>query len=162
MTVGKLPSFYYISDMNSPATPDVFEISLSQEGASYLLRTFRLVRWVFLFASIASAAYLYLEIARYTAFKEFGSGHGWNNLLVFRVMPWVAVAITLLNITQFATYMIFTRFCYRAIEWRQPDLFNESFKWLLRNTRMALVVMLLNLFSVAFYIVEHIKTVAER
>lgn len=127
-----------------------------------MLKTFNLVRWVFLLAAIGSAGYLYLEVVRFVEYREFEVGQDWRRYMLLRVMPWVGALGILLNMTEFTVYMIFTRRCYRAIELRQSDLFNESFKWLLRNTKLAMAVMLLNLLAVGFYMWDHIKTVWEQ
>lgn len=138
--------FCYFSYMNAPTEEDFFAITLSQNGASYILRGFNLIRWTFVIAMIASVCFLFLHWFRYFEYYIKYEVKGSTALFIqLRIEPITMGVTSLLNILQIIAYFRFVQLCKRGIATRQADMFNNSFKWLIRNAVVACIIVVINL-----------------
>jgi hypothetical protein len=125
--------------MDPAEDKSMFEISLSPEGAGYILRTYRVAR-IFLvliiFTSLISLIHGWLEYIKYSNIGTKG-----NLTLIFqiKVYPFYSTFLTLFVLVQSTIYFYSFRICKRSIESRQSDLFNRSFKWMYISLLLAVV-----------------------
>lgn len=138
--------------MDSAEDKSLFDISLSAEGASYVLRTYKLIWIVFiaiLLISIFTTTRAWLDYFRFSKIETRG-----NALVVFqfKVYPYFASFLNLLLLIQNCLYLNFYLNCKRSIEIRQPELFNRSFRWLLMSTKIAAIGVVIDLAASIFYL----------
>lgn len=131
---------------------NLFEISLSQEGASWLLRLYKVTRWLFVLGIILSLLFVLSLILRYRIYMRYNIPHNWITNVEMKILPIFEGVLMVVTIIQIYYFFTFSRTAKKAIEQQQSDLFNESFKWLLRNTLLASVMFVMHLISVAFSI----------
>ena len=132
--------------MNTPTEEEFFTVTLSEHGAGYILRVFSIIRWTFLLAIIASICFLSLHWFRYFEYyAKYEIKDSTALLIQLRIEP-IAMGITAaLNIVQIITYFRFVQLCKRGIATRQPDMFNKSFKWLVRNAVVSCIIVVIEL-----------------
>ena len=126
---------------------DLFEITLSQQGAGWLLRLIRLTRWVFIISILFSILLLICSVFRYQITDHYNSDAGgdWLAFTEAKIIPIYMAVSTVLGFIQVYFFYYFSRLCKKSIESQQTDLFNESFKWLFRNSLTALILFVINL-----------------
>lgn len=144
--------------MNAQTEEEFFAITLSQQAAGYVLRGFNLIRWTFVLSIIFSTCLLLLIWIRY--FEYFLIYDVKNSpvlFIQFRVEPIVMVATTIVNVIQVSFYFRFIQLCRRGIANREADVFNNSFKWLIRNAVLACIILAVNLLFIFFNIYVEVK-----
>jgi len=136
--------------MNTPTEENLFEITLSQQGTIYILRTYRIIRWfstMVAIIAIMAIISLWLRIDRY---QHYDTSKDWMLFVELRIFPVIWSVAIFFSIANAFAYARFTILCKRAIETRQADLFNDSLKWLVRNARIACTLCAINLLSTGF------------
>jgi len=126
--------------MENHITPNpennLFEVSISAEGAGYINRVYRITRWLFMlgiFMSIVQLINIGLRLRMYDS-ANLQDGV-WQ--ILSKIFPLLEIIIVVLTLVQLYFFFNFTRIGNKSIELQQSDLLNESFKWLLRETRLA-------------------------
>jgi hypothetical protein len=120
--------------MNPTPAEEFFSIHLSQEGAHYVQRLYKLIRWAF---AMALGFNMLLIVHGFMLYNRTAHVEVQGNFSLFlgaRVYPVFMVVMSLMSSIQMFFYFHFTRLCKKAIDTAQPDLFNYSFRWLYRNT----------------------------
>jgi len=69
-------------------------------------------------------------------------GSDWMSI-ISKIYPLIEIVSVILTLLQLYFYFNFTRIGNKSIELQQSDLFNESFKWLFRNSLMAITMLIL-------------------
>ena len=128
---------------------NLFEITLSQEGAGWLLRLYNITRWLFIMGIVMSFLSVLSMILRHRFYMAYNIPQHWIDLSIRPIFEGVLLTVTIIQLYYFFT---FSRTAKKAIEQQQSDLFNESFKWLLRNTILASVMFVMYLVSVGYSI----------
>jgi hypothetical protein len=129
-----------------PPNPEnnLFEVSLSVEGAGYINRVYRITRWLFMlgiFMSIVQLTNIGIRFRMYGS-STYLQGGDWMSIIT-KIYPLIEIVIVVLTIVQLYFFLNFTRIGNKSIELQQSDLLNESFKWLLRETRLAAAMFVL-------------------
>jgi hypothetical protein len=134
--------------MENQITPNpqnnLFEVSLSAEGAGFINRIYRINRWLFMlgiFLSIVQLINIGIRFRMYDSSKYLQGGD-WMSIIT-KIYPLIEIVIVVLTIIQLYFFFNFTRIGNKSIDLQQSDLFNESFKWLLRETRLAAAMFIL-------------------
>lgn len=123
---------------------NLFEISLSSEGAGYLNRVYRITRWTFMLGILFSVIQLVNIGTRFRMVTSSTNLQGGDWLsIVTKIYPAIEIVSVILTLLQLYFFFNFTRIGNKSIELQQSDLFNDSFKWLLRNTRVAITMLVL-------------------
>jgi hypothetical protein len=135
--------------MDPQPNENFFELKVSQEGSARLLRLFRIVRWMFLISICCSFIFIGHSILRVFFFRY---GMGADGLLRAEIIatPIYIFVVTILFLFQTYSYFYFTRLCKRAIELQQADLFNHSFKWLIKSALISLVAWIIQVIMGGF------------
>ena len=136
--------------MNIPTEENIFDITLSQQGATHLLKAYRLNLWVFIMLCVLAVASLTIYLLRYLNYQTYDITPGTPMFFEVRVMPFIWMLVTILNILMNCFYFRFVAICKRSIETRQSDLFNSSMKWLVTNTKVGIFLCVIDL-SLGFY-----------
>jgi len=118
-----------------------FELSLSQQGASWLLRLHKVVRWLIIFFILLSLVVLLEFAIKYRTYLRY-KGDSWLFIIQTRIYPVVEIIVLIIAVIQNYYFLHFTRACKKSIEMQQADLFNESFKWLYK---MAVLIAIMNM-----------------
>ncbi|AEV98355.1 hypothetical protein A4D02_22615 [Niastella koreensis] len=141
--------------MENPITPNpennLFEVCLSAESAVLFNRVFRLARWLFLlgiFMSIIQLANIGIRFRMYNPPRSLQDGG--LILILTSIYPIFEILMVVLTVTQLYFFFNFTRVGNKGIELQQSELFNESFKWLLRETRLALILFVVETLLLVF------------
>ena len=142
-----LKILFYFGGMETPITPNpennLFEVFLSSEGAGYLSRVYRITRWVFILGIIFSVIQLVNIFTRFSLMSGSSAlGSDWMSI-ISKIYPLIEIVSVILTLLQLYFYFNFTRIGNKSIELQQSDLFNESFKWLFRNSLMAITMLIL-------------------
>jgi hypothetical protein len=120
-----------------------FQVTLSQQGANWLLRVSRITSWLFVLGSITCLLHLASTFIRYFKFGEFPDDGSWKMIFQIYVVPVFDVFFVVLTFIQLYYFYKFARLCKKGIGLQQADLFNESFQSLLKNTLLAAVMFVL-------------------
>lgn len=147
--------------MNTPTGENMFEITLSQEGISYLLRICRIVQWTFLLALLLYTSQLVMGSITFIQRKEFDTKGVVERIVQFRIGPLVLIITSAMAIVEISFFFRFFQLCKKAIETKQAELFNHSFKWLFWHTILALILFIINLPFSAYYCYIAIKGLAK-
>lgn len=148
--------------MENPITPNaennLFDVSLSSEGAGYINRVYRITRWTFIIGILFSVIQL-VNIG--TRFRMVNSATGlqggdWLSIVTY-IYPVVEIVSVILTLLQLYFFFNFTRIGNKSIELQQSELFNESFKWLLRNTMVAITMVILETFLLCLATIANFK-----
>jgi hypothetical protein len=139
--------------MNDLSKQDMFEVTLSQEGAAYLLRLYKLTQWVCVLAIIVSLILLTNSFTLIYKNNRYYAKADWQTM----IYPVYAVLASVITLTQFYCYFRFTLLCKKAIQLQQADLFNYSFKWLLRNTIFACCMGVLEILTSGYFTLRLIQ-----
>lgn len=145
--------------MNTPTEESMFEITLSQEGAGYLLRIFKIARWLLGIASFASIVYTSLSLLRFIALKKYDTGGTLLSFIQFKLEPCVLAIAGILTFLQVFYYFRFATLCKKSIVAKQTEVFNSSFKWLFRYAALTLFLFTLNVITGVFYIYLLVSTI---
>jgi hypothetical protein len=141
--------FFYFSGMNQSPETNFFEIKLSSQGADYLFRLYKGNRWLFILLISLSVLLLGNSVIRYVLFQHYNQP-GWLAFVQAKIIPVYTVILAVINVVMVYYYFHFSRICKKSIEQQQTDLFNSSFKWLLRYTSIACVVLVLQIIFYMF------------
>jgi hypothetical protein len=142
--------------MDSQPNENFFELKVSQEGSARILRLFRIVRWVFLISICCSCVFISLGIFR-ISFLRYDSQMDALLMAEMIASPIYIFVVTVLILCQSYSYFHFTRLCKRAIALQQADLFNYSFKWLIRSSLISLIALIIEFLMGSFtlYVIIH-------
>jgi hypothetical protein len=132
-----------------------FEITLSQQGASWLLRIYKITRWFFILGICLSFLYLTSIALRYVFYIRYKSDNNWLSIFHTKVFPCFEAMGVIASFIQIYYYVTFTRTFKNGIEQQQSETFNDSFKWLYKNTVIAFVL-------VIFYIIMALVAIASQ
>ena len=130
----------------------LFEISLTSEGASNILRVYKfasIIFFVVLFISFFNNIHAWLRYLKYSDIKTKG-----NALLIFeiKIYPYFSTIFNILVIIQNSVYYYFYRSWKKSIELREPESFNRSLRWLLLSVKLATAGVIIELAVSLFYI----------
>jgi hypothetical protein len=152
--------------MENQITPNpqnnLFEVSLSAEGAGYLNRVYRITRWVFIvgiFFSVVQLVNIGIRFRMYGSSSVFRGSSDWLSILT-KIYPVIEIITVILALAQLYFFYNFTRIGNKSIEVQQSDLFNESFKWLLRNSLVAIIMFVLDTIMLCFATYSNFKILA--
>lgn len=138
--------------MDAQPNEHFFEITLSQEGSDRIMRLFKTVRWLFLGSIVLSAAFLVLGYM-VLIFRDSIPG---EQSFIFRAETLVNGVSTIVGVVlmlgQLYSFFHFTRLCRKSIQLRQSDLFNRSFKWLIRSAMFSIALVIIQFFLALFTI----------
>jgi hypothetical protein len=136
--------------MDAQPNEHFFEITLSQEGSDRIMRLFKTVRWLFLGSIVLSAAFLVLGYM-ILIMRDRLPG---EKSTIFRVETVVSLVFTVVGVAlmfgQLYSFFHFTRLCRKSIHLGQSDLFNYSFKWLLRSAVFSLSIVIFQFIYLLF------------
>jgi CDP-diglyceride synthetase len=138
--------------MNTPAQESMFTITLSQQGATDMLRVYRISRWIFAIVSIFCVLFMITAIMRYANFRKYEVNGSMLSFLELRVFPLYWFFCSVLAIFQVYYFFRFTASCKKAIELGQTEVFNDSMKWLIRNVSIGSLLCVLDLISAIYYL----------
>jgi hypothetical protein len=147
-----MPVLTYFSGMDNIPENNLFEISLSQQGASWLLRLYKVTRWLFVLGIVLSVLFFINIGLRFRINMRYTTPDNWLSVLQLNLYGLFDTVVVIITFIQIYYYFKFTRTCKMGIEELQPDLFNDSFKWLFKNTVMASVMFVLQLILACFAI----------
>lgn len=120
-----------------------FEITLSQEGSQRLLSVYKKARWLFAGGIILSAVFL---VGGYLGLMMRSKIPG-EKYLLFKIETVVNVLYvvlgTVLTVWQLYVFFHFTRLCRKSIQLGQSDLFNYSFRWLVKSAKISIAALIL-------------------
>ena len=147
-----------------PLNPEnnLFEVSLSAEGADYFKRVYRITRWVFIigiFFSVVQLVNIGTRFSMYGSSTAFRGGSDWVSILT-KIYPVIEIVTVILALAQLYFFYNFTRIGNKSIELQQSELFNESFKWLLRNSLVAIIMFVLDTIMLCFATYSNFKILA--
>jgi hypothetical protein len=122
--------------------PELFEIKLDEKAKYYIMRVAGLATAILITMLITAIIYLVLDINRIIRDNKLF----WDleDTIKFRSMPWISIVVTILNIIGVTCYVVFLRRLRWSIKNGNQAYFSESFKYLLRNSIIFLVVMALS------------------
>jgi hypothetical protein len=140
--------------MDAQPNENIFEITVTPEGSERMMRLFKMVKWLFAGAIVLGLAFLLLSSLRYVFYSRITFNRTFLIDLEAVITPVSTVVITVLMIGSMYSYFHFTRLCKRSIQLRQTDLFNYSFKWLLRSCMFSLSLLLVELLMAMFSIYQ--------
>jgi hypothetical protein len=130
--------------MDAQPNENFFEITVSQEGSDRIMRLFKTVRFLFAFSIVLGIIFIGVGYLRFIFYSRLT----YSNNPFFKaesvLLPVYTVLLTVLMFGQLYSFFHFTRLCKKSIQLRQADLFNYSFKWLIRSA----------LFSGCMFIIE--------
>lgn len=141
---------------------NLFEITLSREGAGWLLRLYKITRWLLILGIIVSLLLVLSLILRYRIYMRYNIPYNWITNVELNILPIFEGVLMVVTIIQLYYFFTFSRTAQKAIEQQQSDLFNESFKWLLRNTLLATVMIAMHFISVGFAVYAQSMTLINR
>lgn len=130
-------------------TDNLFEITLQPEGARYLVKVYRLTVWILIGAVLVSLSTMGFLLVQQMAYLKSGAAPRGVFMSVYLLC---SAAITVLSIVQISFYFYFTRQCKISIETRQTELFNQSLKWLYRNSVMTFIEVVVHIISIVCYL----------
>ena len=143
-------------DNITPSENNFFELTLSQQAASWLMRIGKISRWVFI-ASIGLSLLVFIDIGIMNAlYMRIKLDNNWLSIFQTRIYPGFQVISIIIAIFQNYYYLKFGRTCKKAIETQQSDLFNESFKWLLKNALVTFTLIVLQWVMIAIALYAHL------
>lgn len=128
--------------MDSIPENNLFEITLSQEGASWLLRIYKITRWVFILGICLSVLYLTSIVLRYSLYMRYDTDNNWSSIFLTKVFPFFEAMGVIVSFIQIYYYVTFSRTCKKGIEGQQADTFNDSFKWLYKHSVIAILLVI--------------------
>lgn len=137
--------------MDNLTEKDLFHISLSQQGANWLLRVCKITVWTFTLATILCLLTLISIGIRLWLFDQPVEDN-WISIVQLVIFPILEVVVVIINFVQILHFYKFTRLCRKGIELQQADLFNESFQSLLKNSLTVIVIAVLQLVSTGLFI----------
>jgi hypothetical protein len=142
----------YLSFMNQSTENDLFGITLTPYGSTYLLRLYNMAKVVFILAILITMIFLTDAWMQNKIYARNYSNLDWLTFVMLNIYPIYSIVIAVITIVQIYFYFYFTRQCKRAIQQQQTDLFNASFKWLYRNTVCACIMFVLELVAHSFFL----------
>lgn len=137
--------------MDSSTEKDLFQISLSQQGANWLLRVCKITVWTFTLATILCVLGLVSVGIRLWLFDQ-PIEDNWISIVQSVIFPILEVIVVIINFIQLLHFYKFTRLCKKGIELQQADFFNESFQSLLKNSLTVIVIAVIQLLSTGLFI----------
>jgi len=143
--------------MDAQPNEDFFELTVSQEGSARIIRLYKIVKWIFAATIFLSLVFLTMSYLRYIFFKRYEQDSDYLLQLEGNIYPIYSIIWNILWIVQVYCYFHFTRLCKKAIELRHAELFNASFKWLLRSAVLFLVVLAIEFVVSTFQIYIQIQ-----
>lgn len=150
--------------MNNPNTPNdhLFEITLTEQGKAWFLRTCKIVHWIFIGGLVLSVLCLVSLVLRYaTYYSRYPANGTLTSVFAFKIYPLIELGLIVLNVVELFFYFRFSRLGRQGIELNQTEQFNESFKWLLKNTivLIAMFVLQLVMISISLYaqVIQYMK-----
>jgi hypothetical protein len=146
--------------MDSSTEKDLFQISLSQQGANWLLRVCKITVWTFTLATILCVLALVSVGIRLWLFDQ-PIEDNWISIVQSVIFPILEVVVVIINFIQMLHFYKFTRLCKKGIELQQADLFNESFQSLLKNSLTVIVIGVLQLLSTGLFICWEIAALSK-
>jgi hypothetical protein len=121
---------------------NLFEITLSQEGASWLLRIYKITRWVFILGICLSVLHLTSVVLRYLFYIRYQADNNLLSIFHTKVFPFFEAVGVIVSFIQIYYYVTFSRTCKKGIEGQQADTFNDSFKWLYKHSVIAFILVI--------------------
>lgn len=138
--------------MNRSSETDLFEISLTPSGSSYLLRLYTLAKLIFTGVIIITLIHI---VDLWLQGKMYNRSYGkldWLSFISLNIYPIYMVLVMAITLVQIYFFLHFARLCNRAIRQQQTELFNTSFRWLYRNTVTACITLLIELIAGGFFL----------
>jgi hypothetical protein len=144
--------------MDSQPNENFFELKVSQEGSARILRLFKIVRWLFLVALLCSLMFVGYGFLRLFTIDRYDDIPDWQFQAEIVASPVYSIIVTILFLVQTHSYFHFTRLCKKAIQLQQADLFNYSFKWLIRHALVSLNILIIEFLMgcFSFYVAIHL------
>jgi hypothetical protein len=140
----------YFSGMDNNIPENFFELTLSQQGANWLLRLYKITRWLIIMGIVLFLLGFINIILQYNLYLQYKTPNNWLEIVQTRIYPAFEGVALIITIVQLYYYFTFTRICKEAIEQQQSELFNNAFKWLLRNTLTACVMFVMHFIGTSF------------
>ena len=125
-------------DQNKPE-PELFEIKLDEKAKYYIMKVASLAVAIMILVLMTATIYIVLDINR--IIKDNKLYWELEDTIRIRSVPWISLVLTVLNVAGVAYYVIFLRRLKRSIKNDDQAGFSESFKYLLRNSIIFLIVM---------------------
>ena len=147
--------------MNEKNT-DILDLKLTGEGATYLLKTFTLTRWLFIYAIIGTFLSLALIIIKFIFLRTLDSDEGWMFYMEKHVFPFLGLLQLACFFVQLYLYFQFVQKCRQSIILNDMDVFNQSFRSFYKSTRFAFVQLFISLVITAFYIYFYLELMGKR
>jgi hypothetical protein len=138
--------------MNQSTENDLFSISLTPFGSTYLLRLYILAKWVFILAILITVIFL---AETWLQNKIYARNYGNLDLLSFlslNIYTIYSFVVSVITIVQIYFFLYFARQCKKAIQQQQTDQFNASFKWLYRNCVCACILFIIVFIARSFFL----------
>ena len=132
---------------NDNIPENFFNITLSQQGASTLLKLQKIVRWLFILVIVASVMLLINIGMKHRLYMRY-TINNWFTLFQLKIYPVVEVVILAIGFVQNYYFLRFVNAGKKSIELQQPDQFNESFTWLLKAGVVAGILVILQMIIV--------------
>jgi hypothetical protein len=130
--------------MNPSTTEEFFSIQLSPEGSQYLLRLYKLNRWVFGLSALFYVINLSTSLHFFTT-HQVGIEDKFDLVVSLILSPIFWALMNTLWLIHTYLFLRFNSICKKAIQTGQSDLFNQSFKWMYRSLVVALVQLILEI-----------------
>jgi hypothetical protein len=131
---------------------NLFELTLSPQGATWLLRLHKIIRWLFMLVIALSVLLLVNVAIKYRIYMTY-KGDTWVFIFQTKIYPIVEILVLIIAFVQNYYFLSFTRISKKSIEAQQGDLFNESFKWLYKVAVIASILTIIQfiIVSIATY-----------
>jgi hypothetical protein len=135
----------YLSPMNQSTENELFTITLTPSGSTYLLRLYNLAKWIFLLIILITLMLVGDTWVQNLIYARNYPSLDWMSYLAMNIYYIFNLVIALISIVQLYFFLYFTRLCNNAIRQQQTEQFNASFKWLFRNTVCACIMLVVEL-----------------
>jgi hypothetical protein len=136
--------------MDAQPRENFFEITVSQEGSDRIMRLFKTVKWLFGASIVMSAIIQVVSFVRLSFYLKLYDGGNFIVKAETVILPIYSFLYTVLLLGQIFSFFHFTRLCKKSILLRQADLFNYSFKWLIRSATFSIIMLVLEFLMSVF------------
>lgn len=111
----------------------------------YIRKLFKLTMIIYIFVVLVTLTSCILDIYRIVQDSKLSMGDIWQSIQL-NLINYLSLTITIVNLLSLYYYVKFIQALNHSIDMKDADLFNKSFKYIYRNARVFILVMLLNIF----------------
>jgi hypothetical protein len=104
------------SGMDNIPENNLFEITLSREGVGWLLRLYKVTRWLLILGIIVSLLLILSLILRYRIYMRYNIPYNWITNVDMNILPIFEGVIMIVTIIQLYYFFTFSRTAQKAIE----------------------------------------------